>query len=268
MRLSSDFDLLMTAHLRGINFADADEHHVAELLGEQLLDLQQRREAEAIEAAHQHNRGRSIRDRAGPARPDSRCRAWAGCPLRVSAPRARHGRSGRARRSIRPTSALVITIVTHPPWLNFRASVMSRIDSVKAHPMPLMSSLCAHPRSVLRTLHQCALIPSCDSVKVTNTLIAYSTTSRSTLAPVPMRTASGRDTHRHHAVLGDQARAQVREAARQPSIMRHRREDARTIDEAGLRRDEKQRALGDQREGDDRSAEAPISRRRARTKPH
>ena len=64
-----------------------------------------------------------------------------------------------------------------------------------------------------------------------------------------------RQAHREHSVLGHQARAEVGEAARQPAIDRHRRQHARPVDEAGLRGNEQQRAFGDQGEGDDRHSD-------------
>ncbi len=55
------------------------------------------------------------------------------------------------------------------------------------HPTPLMNSRLRQRGSLRRVRHQCTLIPSCESVKVTNTLIAYRTTRIPTRAPVPDR---------------------------------------------------------------------------------
>ena len=64
-----------------------------------------------------------------------------------------------------------------------------------------------------------------------------------------------RKTHREHAVLGDQAGAQVGKAPRQPAVGGHRGEHPRTVDKAGLRRDEQQRPFRQQRKRDDRRSD-------------
>ena len=87
-----------------------------------------------------------------------------------------------------------------------------------------------------------------DSENVRNTLIEYMTTSVVDVAAgVEQRRQRGA-AHQEHAVAHREPLGQRGEPVRQPRVDRHVRHDARAVEEAGLRRDEQQRALAEQRE--------------------
>src|SRR2546425_192534 len=84
-------------------------------------------------------------------------------------------------RNASTTSDAVITNVNQPPSWNFKLTVATRIVPVNNRPTPLIRRLRRQRESVARTSHQCLTMPSCDSEKVTKTLIEYSTNKNSTL---------------------------------------------------------------------------------------
>ncbi len=97
-------------------------------------------------------------------------------------------------------------------------------------------------------------MPNIDSEKVRKTLMLYMTTSVPDVAVgVEQRGQRGR-AHQHDAVVGGEPVGQRGEAVRHPGVDGHVRQHARAVDEAGLRGDEQQRPLGEQRQDHDRRA--------------
>ena len=117
----------------------------------------------------------------------------------------------------------------------------------------------AAPRACAST--EAAASPACESEKVTKTLMEYMVDQRGRRCR-RCRAASTRlaRAHEQHAVLRREPVGERREAVRQPAVDRHVGHHARPVDEAGLRGDEQQRRLGDQRR-------APRSQRPTGTPP-
>ena len=71
----------------------------------------------------------------------------------------------------------VTASVTQPPSLNLITAVTTRMPPVTSVPSADSSQRRCQCGCVFRTSHQCRTMPSCDSVKVRNTLMEYMTTS-------------------------------------------------------------------------------------------
>ena len=141
------------------------------------------------------------------------------------------------------TSVAVITVVTQPPSVNFSTSVTTQDH--RAHRSPRGRGRTPRAASCPRLrVHAWRIIATFDSVNVMNTLMLYMTTSAST---EPLRVdeherRGGR--HQVDAVAHRQLLGQRRHPMRHPLVERHVRHHARPVDEARLRGDEQQRALG------------------------
>ena len=75
------------------------------------------------------------------------------------------------------------------------------------------------------------------------------------LPPVTHSAASAGEAHQQHAVVRRQPLGKVGEPVRHPRVVGHVGQHARAVDEAGLRRHEQQRALGDDRHQHERAAQ-------------
>ena len=153
------------------------------------------------------------------------------------------------------------TSTTHAPSRNLLAATSIATTPVVAAPMPLMSALRRHPRSVARCVYQRRTMPDWLSVKAMKTPTVYSGMSALTLPPNPtMRMMATAVSTTMPLLKASRSTAEL-EYPRQETVPREEAGQAREVGKGGIRGKDEQHRRGDLDQVVERRARAHESAR-------